>query len=308
MKRRTYERVLAAALTALLVLFLFVLAGTYQVRQAHPEYVALMFARGASGPAMPMAAPTASAAPRRMGIDAMRIPSTQRTVTALKRPLREMGSKTATLALQRTESPKGSAEQPRASRNLVPRTRTSMQRGIVLTPVVTAPNEKLRTALPLRTPKPHAPMPQMPAPAVQSRAAKTSAAPDAPRTDAIMDWMRLQPSTLPIGIRHHIEYREGSLTSAALLEHEGASYELYLMAHLSLREVHIVLVRDENSYYLIDRSFQREGLKFRVGAVRRNGGVITGIVSEERAASSPEARHYYNVFLQWWDRERYKLQ
>ncbi len=123
----------------------------------------------------------------------------------------------------------------------------------------------------------------------------------------LIRWMRLRPGTLPPGIRRHVDWREDDLTATATIEHEGQTYELFLMARLSIREIHVVLVRGRQTYYLIDRSFQREGRKFRAGTARRASSVITGVVSEERAAASEEAARFYSVFLSWWQRERLRL-
>ena len=125
--------------------------------------------------------------------------------------------------------------------------------------------------------------------------------------EAIMEWMRLTASELPPGIKQHVQPKSGDLTARATFTQAGAIYEIFLMARLALHEVHVVLVREGETYYLIDRSFQREGTSFRVGSARRSAGIITGVVSEERAAASPEALRFYRVFLGWWDKERLKL-
>ena len=122
--------------------------------------------------------------------------------------------------------------------------------------------------------------------------------------DAIMEWMRLNGSRLPPGIRRHVGQREGDLTARAMAAHEGSSYEVFLLTRVPVREIHVVLVRGEETYYLIDRSFQREGRSFRTGFARRASGIIQGVVSEEQAASSHEASRFYDVFLAWWDNEK----
>ena len=126
-------------------------------------------------------------------------------------------------------------------------------------------------------------------------------------TDAIVAWMRLSESDLPPGIKRHVEYQPGNLTAVAELNHAGETWELYLLARMPLRELHVVIVRNDASWYLIDRSFAREGRSFRMGYVRRKDGVITGVVSEERPAASQEAVDFYRIFLAWWDQERLKL-
>ena len=125
--------------------------------------------------------------------------------------------------------------------------------------------------------------------------------------DELIRWMRLRPGELPSGIKRHTDWRAGNLTSKAVITREGETYELYLLARAPIREIHVVLVTGSKTYYLIDRSFRKEGRKFRTGTARRSEAVITGVVSEERAAASPEAAHFYNVFLSWWQRERLRL-
>jgi hypothetical protein len=129
--------------------------------------------------------------------------------------------------------------------------------------------------------------------------------------DELIQWMRLRPGELPPGIKRHVDWQRTDLTSTAALKHEGETYELYLMARLPIREIHLVLVKGHQTYYLIDRSFQHEGRKFRIGRARRNQvdgeTSITGVISEERAAASPEAARFYSVFLSWWQRERLRL-
>lgn len=125
--------------------------------------------------------------------------------------------------------------------------------------------------------------------------------------DAIMEWMRLNASALPPGIRRHVGQRHGDLTARAAIVHEGASFEVFLLARVPVREIHVVLVRGEETHYLIDRSFQREGRSFRTGYARRSSGAIQGVVSEEKPASSREASRFYRVFLAWWDKEELEL-
>ena len=145
---------------------------------------------------------------------------------------------------------------------------------------------------------------EAPKPSVDREAGSDSTA---LQVDTIIEWMRLHASELPPGIRRHTGLRSGNLSATAALMDGGDAYEVYLLARVPVREIHIVLVRGEETYYLIDRSFQREGRSFRVGYARREGSVITGVVSEERAASSPEASRFYRVFLSWWDKERLRL-
>ena len=124
----------------------------------------------------------------------------------------------------------------------------------------------------------------------------------------IIEWLRLTRSELPPGIQRHVDYQPGNLSASATLEQSNEMWEIYLMARMPSEELHIVIVRGEASYYIVDPSFKREGRRFRLGVVRRSGGEITGITSEERAASSAEVSLHYEVFLAWWDKLRLTLE
>lgn len=124
----------------------------------------------------------------------------------------------------------------------------------------------------------------------------------------IIQWIRLTESDLPPGIKRHVGYQSGNLSATALLEHEGESWEIYLMARMPSEELHVVIVRGSATYYVVDPSFKRDGRRFRLGVARRSGGQITGVTSEEHAASSSEATAHYDVFLAWWDELRLTLQ
>ena len=124
----------------------------------------------------------------------------------------------------------------------------------------------------------------------------------------IIEWMRLTRSELPRGIQRHVDYQPGNLSASSTLEQANEIWEIYLMARMPSEELHIVIVRGEASYYIVDPSFKREGRRFRLGVVRRSSGEITGITSEERAASSAEVSLHYEVFLAWWDKLRLTLE
>ncbi len=127
-------------------------------------------------------------------------------------------------------------------------------------------------------------------------------------TTEILRWMRLSESDLPPGIKRHIGYQQGNLSATSLLEYEDEIWEIYLMARMPSEELHVVIVRGSATYYVVDPSFKRDGRRFRMGVARRRDGQITGITSEERAASSREAAVHYDIFLAWWDELRLTLQ
>ncbi len=307
MTRKTKERLGAAALTAAALLLLLGWARSFHTRpSATLEQVELHFA-GRSGTAAPVLpqAPARAAALR--AAHAVPPPPPSRTALPLVRRPSAKAVQTPRAADTRAGASPSPLVQGSASarrRSLLPRTRVlGASRPAVAAGAAPKAPAKSRplvvvSATPPRLVRDPAPAPEPPPPPVASEPYSTG---------DLTRWMQLRPAPLPPGIHRHVEVLEGDLTAVATLTQDGVAYEMYLMARLALRELHVVLVRGSLSYYLIDRSFQREGRSFRAGTVRRSGGVITGVVSEERAAASPEAQHFYQVFLSWWDAERLKL-
>ncbi|MEM7414482.1 MAG: hypothetical protein AAF389_03235 [Gemmatimonadota bacterium] len=124
---------------------------------------------------------------------------------------------------------------------------------------------------------------------------------DGTEADRLALWMRSTPGELPVGVRVHMNYQPEFLTSTTRLTSEGRNWELYLMFNESLRELHIVLVEDNRSVYLIDRGFQEQSRSLREGTVRRSGGEIVSVDSRTGIAGSDRAQDFYNVFLSWWE-------
>lgn len=114
------------------------------------------------------------------------------------------------------------------------------------------------------------------------------------------DWIRANREEMPIGVRMHLPYESVFPATSVRFRSEGRQFELYLMLNPSLRELHILLVEDERSVYLIDRGFQEQSASLRAGTVRRTGDTIVAIDSEAGAASSARATEFYNIFLSWW--------
>jgi len=124
---------------------------------------------------------------------------------------------------------------------------------------------------------------------------------DGSEADVLATWMRSHAAELPIGVRVHMNYEAAFLTAAAPFSSEGREWELFLMFNESLRELHIVLVEDDQSVYLIDRGFLELSRSLREGTVRRVDGEIVAVDSRSGSASSDRARDFYNVFLSWWE-------
>ncbi|RMF59672.1 MAG: hypothetical protein D6746_07960 [Bacteroidetes bacterium] len=117
----------------------------------------------------------------------------------------------------------------------------------------------------------------------------------------LIEWMKRHPGPLPPGVRQHVGATPDNLTSVVEFVAGGTRYELYLMVKESLYEVHIVLVKAAETTYLVDRSFQQQSRKLRVGTASRSNGEIVSIQSRQIEAGDPRATRFYQLFLSWWD-------
>lgn len=310
MSTKTKERALACAMTAAIILVLWLIAAWVEVQSRTPELRELPIVEGFEPAvirsAAPPSAPEVSVTPPSVE---RRIPQIARTAP-IPPPVSAQVRRTAPSLLPRqeagvnlevsrpaTETPSAGVTARRLPQSLEITPLSGAQAAeqgaraiasVSVAPRAAAPNTGLRieTNTPTR-----------PERVLQTAEAKK-----------IIEWMRLTRSELPPGIQRHVDYQPGNLSASATLEQANETWELYLMARMPSEELHIVIVRGDASYYIVDPSFKREGRRFRLGVVRRSGGEITGITSEERAASSAEVSLHYEVFLAWWDKLRLTLE
>ena len=312
LNRKTKESIASTILAIITVLCLLLIAGAYKVRSSESLLVGLSFSSGYAG--VTTATPTSVTAPSappetivRVVMDHAQLAELAGERLSLDRSPSSPSPSSVTLS--GSTGAEASSITARASeRTLIPRTRVGQEIAINSVNEATLPHHRNHLANQTK-PSPRIPArTEKEAPEVALSEKEEEPSQEMPVAASVIDWMMLQPAPLPPGIERHVGFRSGDLTSVASLEHNGAHYELFLMAKMAFKELHVVLVQGDASFYLIDRSFQREGRSFRSGSVRRNEGTITGLVSEERAAGSAEGAHFYRVFLNWWDRERLTLE
>ena len=313
MKKKTREQMIALAMTAMVLLFLWLLAGWIKIHSHSSQLRRLTFSEGfepvvqpAATYLLPESKPAPNAPVRNQPPEISEIFQTRDRVTAPQQRLesttlevkqqnmqlsvvdRSLRTSSDHLTAKARPNPSGSTDLRIQTDQLLLEHRQAPQRVAELRdrPDPSTSVLQLQT-IPHREP---------------SRVLKEESA------QKIVQWMRIIPSDLPPGIQRHIEYQPGNLTSSATLEYDGVTWEIYLMARLPSEELHVVIVKGDQTYYVVDPSFKREGRRFRIGVARRSEGVITGIASEERAASSEDARLHYDVFLAWWDQLNVTLQ
>ena len=308
MSTQTKERALAGAMTTVIILVLWLVAAWVEVQSHTPELRELPIVDGfdpavvrtAASPTVPEASVTPPSVARRIPQMNQAAPAPPpisapvrraapspllRQEAGLKLEVRRSDAGPPSAGVTKRTLPQSLGITPQSGAQAAERgaRRTS---SISVSQRAAAPNTGLR----------------MPTPARPERVLQTTEA------KRIIEWMRLTRSELPPGIQRHVDYQPGNLSASATIEQGNEIWEIYLMARMPSEELHIVIVRGEASYYIVDPSFKREGRRFRLGVVRRSGGEITGITSEERAASSAEVSLHYEVFLAWWDKLRLTLE
>ena len=308
MSTQTKERALACAMTAVITLVLWLVAAWVEVQSHTPEFRELPIVEGFES------APTRSAASSSVPELSVTPPSVERRIPQktqaapapplLSAPVR----RAAPSSLLRQEAGiKLDASRPATETSSAGLTTRMLPQLLEITPQggVQGAEQRARQVSSIsvtqRAAAPNTAL-RMPTPARPERVLQNAEA------KRIIEWMWLTRSELPPGIQRHVDYQPGNLSSSAMLEQANEIWEIYLMARMPSEELHIVIVRGETSYYIVDPSFKREGRRYRLGVVRRSGGEITGITSEERAASSAEVSLHYEVFLAWWDKLRLKLE
>ena len=305
-RRRPRERTFAGALTLAMILLLFMVAGMARFTQNPGQMLELAFDRALVARA-PAATPPPVvsrpgprvAGPSRAAIDPVLLAA--RSPVATTRDARTMLPSRTLSTARRDIQPQERQATLAARRSLLPRTRLPGR----ATRRVTLDASRAPDA------RPTVPAVRATTPRLEARRAEVRDVPDPLPADlleegvvdplAIIEWVRRWPGGLPPAIRRHIDYTDDALSSVDTLVQDNQTDELYLMGRPLIRELHIVLVRGERSYYFIDRGGRQEGHKFRVGTVRREEGVIAGIVSEDRPLDSPEAQLLFQVILSWWN-------
>ena len=314
MKMKVRERLLACTMTGMLLLLLWWLAAWIEMHSHTFETRQLSFAESRVPPAMDTSTPAVSPEihPEAVSIPRSQIPEIQasmQTRTSLPNP--KQRTKTGSLQLRPREIP------------LHPVGRTAERSPAAVkarsrpgSPKLTLPNVSHAELPANRLPSPQAEIKVaeravlhgIPLEIKDSEPKRSKRVLKEEEAKKIVQWMQLSESELPAGIKQHVDYQPGNLSSTAHLEYEGEIWDIYLMARMPSEELHVVIARGNATYYVVDPSFQREGRRFRIGTARRIKGEITGITSEERAASSQDAVLHYDVFLAWWDTMRLTLE
>ncbi len=304
---RQRERLIACGLTVCAMLMLFVLAGAVRFSRSPSEMLELTFQEAlniaAVAPTLETPTPnptTPTAGPRRTVIHPDLLPKGETTPLLQNRPEARIPTPANVLVSDAHQTTDGANRSSRPlSRDLIPRTRAVQLSGRDLTLTSRTPTrEENKTAggvrpalaaLSVREDTERSVTPPM-------ESVQREPLPPAP----IVQWIQSHLVELPAGVRLLVGYAAGAVTSVSTLSLDGETYELYLMAYPATQEMHIVLVRDTQSHYFIDRGGQQEAHKYRVGTVRRVQGEIMRIISEDRPIDSPEALLLWQAYRSWW--------
>ena len=266
MSTRTKERALAWAMTAVIILVLWLVATWVEVQSHTPELRELPIVdgfepaviRSAASSSVPEASVTPPTAKRRIPQITQAAPATPPVAAPVRRAA-------PSLLLRQEAGIQLEVSRPATETSSAGVTTRTLPQSLEITPQggVQAAEQHARQASSIsvtqRAAAPHTAL-QMPTPARPERVLQNAEA------KKIIEWMRLTRSELPPGIQRHVDYQPGNLSASATLEQSNEIWELYLMARMPSEELHIVIVRGEASYYIVDPELQEGRAAISVGS------------------------------------------
>ena len=278
MSTRTKERALAWAMTAVIILVLWLVATWVEVQSHTPELRELPIVNGFEPavirPAASSSVPEASVTPPTAKRRIPQITETARATPPMPAPARRatpspLLRQEAGIQLEVSRPATETSSAGVTTRMLPQSLEITAQGGVEATEQharqTSSINVTQRAAAPITAL-------QMPTPARPERVLQNAEA------KKIIEWMRLTRSELPPGIQRHVDYQPGNLSASATLEQSNEIWEIYLMARMPSEELHIVIVRGRHPIISWTRALRGKGGDFgwelSAGAVVRSPGSL----------------------------------
>ncbi|MDE2770860.1 MAG: hypothetical protein OXI44_06760 [Bacteroidota bacterium] len=232
MSTQTKEQALACAMTAVIILVLWLVAAWVEVQSRTPEIRELPIVesfesaviRSTVSPSVPEESVTTPSVERRIPQMTHAASTTPQVSTPVRRAasssvLRQEAGIKLEVSRAATETSLAGVTTRMLPQSLEIKSERGVQAAeqharqtssISVTHRATAPNTALR----------------MPTPARPERVLQNAEA------KKIIEWMRLTRSELPRGIQRHVDYQPGNLSASATLEQVNEIWEIYLMARI----------------------------------------------------------------------------
>lgn len=125
----------------------------------------------------------------------------------------------------------------------------------------------------------------------------------------LIEWMKANPHALPEVLKVHMRYRNGDLTSRAVIP-GTPPYELFLLANEQSQDIGLLLVsKDDSSKAILlrDTGFRKKSFSLHRGDAGLTEDVARALISlsmsEENPTRSETSRFYY-IFLNWWESKK----
>ena len=120
-------------------------------------------------------------------------------------------------------------------------------------------------------------------------------------TKSITRWVIRNHKDIPTVVQRHMDFEDGDKTAGVTFVVDGVDVQIFLMVRSGYEQLHILLVSDNQSYLYVNRGMRDQASRFRVGRVTRHSGQLAQIASQERTISSDESSQFYTIFTDWWN-------
>jgi hypothetical protein len=125
----------------------------------------------------------------------------------------------------------------------------------------------------------------------------------------LIEWMKRHPATLPPVVKRFMSHKPGDLTSWVQFSIQKREFEMFLLCVEETYEVRIVLVERKQVIYLIDQGFREQSNFLRTGRLNRlDSGEILKFGTNLEPAGSGKTREFYQIFMSWWESVKHEVE
>ena len=125
----------------------------------------------------------------------------------------------------------------------------------------------------------------------------------------LIEWMKANQHPLPEVLKVHMRYRNGDLTSKALIPGKPP-YELFLLANEQSQDIGLLLVsKDDSSRAILlrDTGFRKKSFSLHRGDAGLTEDAARALISLSMSEENPtrsETSKFYYIFLSWWEQNK----
>jgi len=117
--------------------------------------------------------------------------------------------------------------------------------------------------------------------------------------NALIEWMKKHPGTIPKLVAYEMGHKRGDLSSAVSFTINKRPYTIFLSCNEVELLLRVCLVQGNGFILLKDNGIREQSNYLTIGGVRRSGAEIQSLISS-RKAPGDKANEFYSIFWTWW--------